>query len=67
MNKVTGLVVLIVGCILLYYGWKSHESVASVVSSSVSGTPTNKSLWLLALGLLAAIAGLFETLRGKTH
>lgn len=65
MNKITGLAVLIVGCVLLYYGWQSHESVASAVSTSVTGTPTDRSLWLLGLGLLAAITGLFATLRGS--
>ncbi|HWA10386.1 MAG TPA: DUF3185 family protein [Opitutaceae bacterium] len=62
MNKFTGFAVLAVGCVLLYFGWVDHESVGS----SMAASPANKSLWLLALGLIAAITGLFETTR-RSH
>lgn len=65
MNKITGFAILIVGCVLLYFGWQAHESVASGVSSAITGVPTDRSLWLLALGLIAAIAGIFSTMRGN--
>jgi hypothetical protein len=59
MNKLTGLALLIIGCGLGYYGWQSHESVASTLSSSVTGAPTDKSMWLLGLGIFSAAMGLY--------
>jgi hypothetical protein len=59
MNRITGLALLLVGCGLSYYGWQSHESVASTVSSSVTGAPTDKAMWLLGLGVLTFATGLY--------
>lgn len=64
MNKIIGLALLILGIVLLYFGWQAHESVASSVSNAVTGSPTNKSLWLLGGGIVAAVIGLFSLLRG---
>jgi high-affinity Fe2+/Pb2+ permease len=63
MNKLTGIVLLIVGCGLLYFGWQAHESVGSSVTQAVTGAPTNKAIWLLAIGALAAASGLYAVLR----
>jgi len=58
MNKLFGLLLLIVGGALLYYGWQAHESVASTAANAVTGAPTSKSIWLLAGGAIVALAGL---------
>lgn len=65
MSKFLGLVFLILGGVLLYYGWQSHESVASTVSSTVTGSPSGKSIWLLALGAIAAVWGIYAMLRRR--
>ena len=59
MSKVLSLILLVAGVVLLIYGFNAHNSVASSVSQAVSGTPTDKSIWLIAVGLAGVIAGGF--------
>lgn len=63
MSKFLGLIFLIVGAILIYYGWQAHQSIASSASNAVTGAPTSKSIWLLALGAIAALWGLYSIFR----
>lgn len=65
MNKIIGLVGLVLGGVLLYYGWQAHESVASAASTAVTGSPTAKSLWLLGAGAVVALWGLFTVARRR--
>ena len=65
MSRFLGLIFLIVGAVLLYYGWQAHQSVASAASNAVVGTPTNKSMWLLSLGAIAGLWGLFWLFRPR--
>ncbi len=64
MNKPFSIVLLVVGVILVIYGISAGESVASEVSEAVSGTPTNRTIWLLVVGIIAGLLGLFGLLRG---
>lgn len=63
MNKPLSIALLIVGVILLIWGLQSSNSVASDVSNAVTGSPTDRSIWLIALGVLAAVIGGFGLLR----
>jgi Protein of unknown function (DUF3185) len=64
MNRPVSLVLLVVGIILVIYGINASTSVGSDVSRAVTGTPTDKSMWLLIGGAVLAIVGLVGTLRG---
>lgn len=64
MNRPVSLVLLVVGVILAIYGINASNSVGSDVSRAVTGTPTDKSMWLLIGGAVLAIVGLVGTLRG---
>ena len=68
MNKGTGIALLIVGIALIFCGFNASDSVSSSVSRTFTGTPTDKTLWLLLGGSAAAILGLATTFRhsGKT-
>jgi len=57
MPKITSIALLIVGLILLVYGLDASNSVSSSVTQAVSGAPTNKTIWLIALGVIGIVAG----------
>jgi hypothetical protein len=64
MNKPLSIVLVVVGVILLIYGLNAGDSLASNVKESITGTPTNKSLWLLVAGVVSIILGGYGLLRG---
>jgi uncharacterized membrane protein len=59
MPRITSIAILVVGIILLVYGLDASGSFSSSVSRAVSGTPTDKTVWLIALGVVGVIAGGF--------
>jgi hypothetical protein len=59
MSKIPAIAILIVGVVLLVYGINASNSVSSSITNAVSGTPTNKSIWLIALGVIGIIGGGF--------
>jgi Protein of unknown function (DUF3185) len=64
MNKAIGLALLVVGVILIAYGINGSNSISSNVSQTFTGSPTNKTLWLLVGGSASAIVGLALTITG---
>jgi len=42
---------------LLFWGMNASDSFASDVSETFTGSPTDRSMWMLVLGAVAAIAG----------
>ena len=63
MNKGIAVALLIVGVILLIFGFNAYHSASSDISRFISGTPTNKALWLLISGAVAGIVGLWGLIR----
>ena len=63
MNKTLGFVLLGVGIALIVFGVSASDSIGSDVSQAVTGTPTDKALWLLIGGLGVTIAGALMTFR----
>jgi len=62
MNRAIGLALLVVGVALIVYGIDASNSVSSNVSRTFTGSPTNKTMWLLLGGAASAIIGLILTL-----
>ncbi|MDZ4197952.1 MAG: DUF3185 family protein, partial [Kiritimatiellia bacterium] len=58
MNKIISLALLVIGVVLIVYGVLAMDSFSSDVSRFFTGTPTDKTVWLLIGGIVAAIAGL---------
>lgn len=56
-NRAIGIALLIGGLILLYFGVNESESFASEVSEVFTGSPTDRSVWMMVLGAVAAVAG----------
>ncbi|MBG24404.1 MAG: hypothetical protein CMF22_13255 [Idiomarinaceae bacterium] len=65
MNKVIGIILLVVGIILLYFGYEAYNSPASEISNAVTGEPTDNAMWYLIGGAIAVIVGLYGVVRGK--
>ena len=57
MNKGTAIALLVVGIVLLVFGFNAYHSASSGVSQAVTGAPTSKAIWLLIGGIVAAIIG----------
>lgn len=65
MSKALALAILVVGVVLLIWGINSSNSAGSEITEAVTGSPTDKSMWLIALGALGAIAGAFSLFRRR--
>ena len=65
MNKPISLALLVGGIVLVGYGILANDSAASGFSRIFTGNPTDKTLWLLISGLVAAVAGVTGLVRGS--
>lgn len=65
MNKPISLALLIGGIILIIYGANASDSIGSSLSRLFTGAPTDRTVWFLAGGAVAAVAGLAGLLRGS--
>jgi len=66
MNKAVMLAILAGGIVLVIYGIAASESFSSDFSRFFTGSPTDKTMWLLIGGIVAIIFGLVGLLRGQT-
>lgn len=65
MNKVIAIAILVVGVILLYFGYNEYNSAASKITETVTGSPTDNSIWFLIAGAVAVIVGIGALFTGK--
>ena len=65
MNKIVSLALLVGGVVLIVFGVQATDSFSSDVSRFFTGSPTNKAVWMLIGGIVAAIVGLTMTLRSS--
>lgn len=63
MNKALGIALLALGIILIIFGINASNSVGSDFSRFFTGSPTNKSIWLLLGGVASLIVGGAMSLR----
>jgi hypothetical protein len=63
MNKTLSIALLAGGIVLIVLGVQAMDSFGSDVSRFFTGSPTDKSVWMLIGGIVAAGAGLM-TMRG---
>ena len=56
-NKVMGIVLLVIGLILLYFGWQSSQSVGDQITETFTGRFTDGTMWFLIIGAAAAVGG----------
>lgn len=65
MNRILSLVLLIGGVLLIAYGITASDSISSHFSRFFTGSPTDRTMWLLIGGAAAALVGLAGVLRGS--
>jgi len=63
MNKIVSLALLVGGVVLIVIGINATNSFSSDVSRFFTGSPTDKAVWMLIGGAVAAVIGLVATLR----
>ena len=64
MNRGISLALLIVGIVLVIWGITALDSFSSDLSRFFTGSPTDKTIWLMIGGIVMAIVGLYGLLRG---
>lgn len=64
-QKLVGVVLLVVGAILLYFGYQSSQSVGGQITESLTGRFTDETMWFLVGGAAAVAAGGFMALFKK--
>jgi divalent metal cation (Fe/Co/Zn/Cd) transporter len=62
MAKISSIALLIAGIVLLVYGFNASGSLSSSVSRAVNGAPSDKTIWLIGLGILGVVSGGFGVL-----
>ena len=65
MSKMVSVALLAIGLVLIVYGINASDSFGSDVSRFFTGSPTNKTIWLLVGGAVSCVAGLVGLLRGE--
>lgn len=60
-SKLIGVVLLVVGVALLYFGYQASQSVGGQISETLTGQYTDETMWYLIGGAAAAVAGAFLT------
>lgn len=64
-NKLLGLVLVVVGAGLLYWGYSESQSVTSQVSEAFSGSPLDRVMYKYIGGAVALLAGVYIFFRKR--
>jgi hypothetical protein len=65
MNKAISIALLAGGIVLIVVGVNATKSFSSDVSRFFTGSPTDKAVWMLLGGIVAAAMGLFGVTRAS--
>ena len=65
MQRVIGIALLVVGVVLIVFGTQASTSLGSRLSELFTGAPSDRTIWLLVLGAVAAVIGLGMLLVGR--
>ena len=58
MNRMLSLGLLVGGVVLIVFGINAADSFSSDVSNFFTGSPTDKAIWMLIIGIVLVVAGL---------
>jgi len=60
MQKITGIICIVVGVLLLVWGHNIAQSIGGQLQNIFTGSPGNKSMWLYIGGIVALILGVAQ-------
>lgn len=63
--KLLGIILLVVGVILLVFGWNSSQSLGDQVTETITGRFTDETMWFIIGGAVAVVVGAFLALGKK--
>lgn len=63
--KLLGIILLVVGVILLIFGFNASQSLGDQVTETVTGRFTDETMWYIIGGAVAIVVGGFMTLGRK--
>lgn len=58
-NQILGIILLIAGGVLLYFGYTSSQGVGEQIHETFTGRFTDSTTWYFVFGVGAAIGGVF--------
>jgi uncharacterized membrane protein len=64
-SRALGIVMLVVGVVLLFFGLNATDSVSDTVSEGVTGRYTDETMWYLIGGAALAIGGALMAFFGR--
>lgn len=56
-SKIIGLVILVIGLVLLFFGWQSTQSLGDQVAETFTGRFTDETMWYLIAGVASVVGG----------
>ncbi len=62
--RIVGIILLVAGIVLLYFGWQASDAVVEQAHEAVTGRYTDETMWYFIGGAVAVVAGLLMTLFG---
>ncbi|HUF74038.1 MAG TPA: DUF3185 family protein [Gammaproteobacteria bacterium] len=57
-NQIGGIVLLLAGAVLLYFGYEASQSVGEQLRETFTGRFTDSTTWYFVFGVAAAAAGI---------
>lgn len=65
IRRVAGIALLVVGVLLLFFGWQATGSMGEQMHETVMGRFTDQTMWYLIGGAASAVGGLVLLLTGR--
>ncbi|MFU8861355.1 MAG: DUF3185 family protein [Cyclonatronaceae bacterium] len=65
MGSIRSVAILAVGIVLIVWGMIEMDSFSSDVSRIFTGSPTDRSMWLLIGGVFVSIIGIAGIVKGR--
>ncbi len=65
MNRLIFLGILVAGIVLVVYGIAASDSISSDISRAFTGSPNDRTMWLLGGGAALAAVGGYGLSRGS--